>query len=73
MFSVYDTIFSSIGVFALGQIVVSNFLSPRHGGEFNLAFYGEFITGVVVISAVLTVLAMIGISRKDKEEYFGLG
>src|SRR5699024_9396884 len=31
------------------------------------------ITGVVVISAVLTVLAMIGISRKDKEEYFGLG
>lgn len=73
MFSVYDTIFSSIGVFALGQIVVSNFLSPRHGGEFNLAFYGEFITGVVVISAVLTVLAMIGISHKDKEEYFGLG
>lgn len=73
MFSVYDTIFSSIGVFAIGQVIVSNFLSPRHGGEFNLAFYGEFITGIVIISAVLTVLAMIGIARKDKEEYFGLG
>lgn len=73
LFSIYDTVFSSIGVFAVGQVIVSNFLSPRHGGEFNLAFYGDFITGVVIISAILTILAMIGIARKDTEEYFGLG
>lgn len=73
LFSIYDTVFSSIGVFAMGQVVVSNFIAPRHGGEFNLAFYREFITGVVVISAVLTILAIIGIWRKDREEYFGLG
>lgn len=73
LFSVYDTVFSSIGVFAVGQVIVSNFLVPRHGGEFNLAFYSEFITAIYIISAVLTVLAMIGIARKDREEYFGLG
>ncbi|XJS11663.1 MFS transporter [Aerococcaceae bacterium WGS1372] len=73
LFSVYDTVFSSIGVFAIGQVIVSNFIVPRHGGEFNLAFYQEFILGIMVISAILTILAIIGISRKDREEYFGLG
>ncbi|MGP6139058.1 MULTISPECIES: MFS transporter [unclassified Jeotgalibaca] len=73
LFSIYDTVFSSIGVFALGQVIVSNFLAPRHGGEFNTAFFTEFLGGVMVISAVLTVLAIIGISRKDRTEYFGLG
>lgn len=73
LFSVYDTIFSSIGIFAVMQVVVSNFLSPRHGDVFNLAFFREFLTIVIVISAVYTVLAMIGISRKDNIEYFGLG
>lgn len=73
LFSIYDTVFSSIGVFALGQVVVSNFLAPRHGGEFNQAFFTEFLGGVMLISAVLTTLAIIGISRKDRTEYFGLG
>lgn len=73
LFSIYDTVFSSIGVFAIGQVVVSNFLAPRHGGEFNQAFFTEFLIGIMVLSIVLTVLAIIGISRKDRTEYFGLG
>lgn len=73
LFSVYDTIFSSIGIFSVGQMVVANWLSPRHGGEFNLAFFTEFIIGICVISFVLTILAMIGISRKDNQAFFGLG
>lgn len=73
LFSVYDTIFSSIGIFSIGQIIVANWLAPRHGGEFNLAFFTEFITGICIISLILTILAMIGISRKDTKEYFGLG
>ncbi|AZP04510.1 MFS transporter [Jeotgalibaca ciconiae] len=73
LFSIYDTVFSSIGVFAMGQVIVSNFLAPRHGGEFNQAFFTEFLLGVMIISAVLTTLAIIGIRRKDRTEYFGLG
>lgn len=73
LFSTYDTIFSSIGIFSIGQMIVANWLAPRHGGEFNAAFFGEFITGLVILSFVLTILAMIGIARKVNKEYFGLG
>lgn len=73
LFSVYDTVFSSIGVFALMQVVVSNILIPRHGGEFNTGFFREFLTLVIIISIIATILAMIGISRKDNIKYFGLG
>lgn len=73
LFSVYDTIFSSIGIFALMQVIVSNFIAPRHGDVFNEAFFAEFLTLVMVVSAVYTILAIIGISRKDNIQYFGLG
>lgn len=73
LFSIYDTIFSSMGIFAGGQYLITNVLAPRHGGEFNLAFFGELITAVTIFSFIITILAMIGIARKDKKEYFGLG
>lgn len=73
LFSIYDTIFSSMGVFALGQFIISNVLAPRHGNEFNLPFFRELLFIVCSVSLVLTILAMIGIRRKDNIEYFGLG
>lgn len=73
LFTLFDSVFSSIGVFALGQYVVSNLLLPAHGNEYNLAFFSKFIPGVCAISLTLTILAMIGISRKDNVKYFGLG
>lgn len=73
MFSVYDTIFSSIGVLTLMQVVVSNWLVPRNGGDFTPEFFQEFLLLVTSLSAVLTVLAIIGIWRKDNKKYFGLG
>ncbi len=73
LFSVYDTIFSSIGVFTIGQYVISNILVPRNLNEFNLTFFRELIFIVMSLSAVYTILAVIGISRKDKKEFWGLG
>ncbi len=73
LFSIYDTVFSSIGIFAVGQFFVSNILVPRHGDEFNTAFFTEFLMIIMGISIGLTILAMIGIRRKDRTEYFGLG
>lgn len=73
LFSIYDTIFSSMGIFAGGQYLISNFLAPRHGGEFTLAFFRELIFVVCIVSLIITILAMIGIARKDRTEYFGLG
>lgn len=73
MFSVYDTIFSSIGVLTLMQVLVSQFLVPRNGGSFTPEFFREFLTIVMVGSFILTILAIIGIWRKDNKEFFGLG
>lgn len=73
LFSVYDTLFSSIGIISLGQVFVSNFLVPKHHNEFSMSFFAEFITIVCVLSFLLTILAMVGIAKKDCTEYFGLG
>jgi Na+/melibiose symporter-like transporter len=73
LFSVFDTIFSSIGVLTLMQVVVSNWLVPRNGGDFTPEFFQEFLLLITSLSAVLTVLAIIGIWRKDNKEFFGLG
>lgn len=73
LFTLFDSVFSSIGIFAIGQYIVTNVLLPAHGNEYNLPFFGTFIPAVAVISFVITILAMIGISRKDNVKYFGLG
>lgn len=73
LFSIYDTIFSSMGIFAGGQFLISNVLAPRHGNEFNMPFFRELIFIACTISFIITILAMIGIARKDTTEYFGLG
>lgn len=72
MFSVYDTVFSSIATMTLGQYVISNILVPRNG-EFNLTFFRELIFLTMGISVIYTIFAFIGISRKDKPEFWGLG
>lgn len=55
-----------------GQFVVSGFLVPKFG-NFTLEFFNVLIYGTIVISAILGLLAVIGIWSKDNKEYFGLG
>ena len=71
LFNISDGIFT-IFVFTGGQIYVSNFLEPKHGG-FTLEFFAEFVMIVIVVSAILAILASIGIAAKDRKEFFGLG
>ncbi|MFY9903083.1 MAG: MFS transporter [Trichococcus sp.] len=59
-------------LFTGGQIVVANFLVPKYGG-FTPEFFKVFIPGVMVISAILGILAVIGIAEKDNKQYFGIG
>ncbi len=69
------TIFNTIG--SLAGMGAMQFLAPilRSGvGDYNSAdFYAVFTPIGIVISVVLTVLAVIGIWEKDNEKYFGLG
>lgn len=50
----------------------SSYLVPKYGG-FTLPAMTEFSTTTVIASAVCTVLAIIGLWEKDREEFFGIG
>ncbi len=54
------------------QVVVAQLLIPKYG-NFTPEFFNVLITWVISISAVLAVIAIIGIWAKDRKEFFGLG
>jgi len=70
LFSIFDSTLN-IGVFTGGQVFVASYLVVKHGG-FTMAFFTEITTIIILAAAVFTVLAMIGIWRKDRKEFFGL-
>ena len=71
LFTVFNTVASLIG---MGLI---QFLAPiiagKLGGYNSAAFFNVMIPMSVIISAVLTLLAVIGIWEKDRPEFFGVG
>ncbi len=76
-FSLYDGIYNT-ALFSLVPLFVFNYLVPKHtvgqlNGLNNLAFHKELLLFAIIASGILTVLAMIGIAKKDKKEFFGLG
>ncbi|MBF0819166.1 MFS transporter [Streptococcus acidominimus] len=71
LFNVVDGIMTAV-LFSGSQIIISSFLVPKHGG-FTESFFTELMLGVILISAVLAILAVIGIWQKDNKKFFGLG
>lgn len=70
LFAIFDGIYNTL-LFTGGQVYVASHLVKKHG-DFNLGLFTELNTLAIILSAVFTVLAVIGISSKDKKEYFGL-
>lgn len=71
LFTVFNTIASLIGM-GLVQFLAP-ILSERFGGYNSAAFFDVMIPLAIIVSAVLTLLAVIGIAEKDRPEYFGVG
>ncbi|MGL5694059.1 MAG: MFS transporter [Peptostreptococcaceae bacterium] len=71
-FGLFDAIYNAIMMTGM-QMYVASYLVPKHGGFGNVEMYFELITLVIVGSAILTTLAVIGIWTKDRTEFFGLG
>lgn len=71
LFTVFNTIAS------LGGMGLIQFLAPvlggRVGGYNRAAFFDIMIPLAMVVSAILTILAIIGIWEKDRPEFFGVG
>jgi len=72
LFTIFNTIGSLVGMGvmqAVGPVLAGdNFI-----GDFNAAWFRLMTPIGIVISILLTILAVIGIWEKDNEKYFGIG
>lgn len=71
LFTVFNTVASLIGM-GLVQFLAP-ILGEKLGGYNSAAFFDFMIPLAVAVSAVLTLLAVIGIWEKDRPEFFGVG
>lgn len=71
LFTVFNLVASMVGMGAIQFI--APILRANVGDYTTPEFFDVLIPIAVVISALLTVLAVIGIWEKDRPEYFGLG
>lgn len=71
LFTVFNTVASLIGM-GLVQFLAP-VLGEKLGGYNSAGFFNVMIPLAVLVSAALTVLAVIGIWEKDRPEFFGVG
>lgn len=77
VFSMFNTVFGSLLQMVFPLIVV-NILVPKYtvgdtSAFYNVSFYRALWAVTVISSAILAVLAVIGLRRKDVPKYFGTG
>ncbi len=71
LFTIFNTVASLIGM-GLVQFLAP-ILQKSLGGYNSTGFYDVMIPLCVIVSAIMTVLAVIGIAEKDRPEYWGVG
>lgn len=71
VFTIFNTVASLIGM-GLVQFLAP-ILQKSLGGYNSPRFFDVMVPLAIIVSAVLTILAIIGIAEKDRPEYFGLG
>lgn len=72
IFSLFDGVYN-IFLFVGLQVYVANVLEPKHGSMYAQSLYEELIPVLIIISGILTLIAVWGIRKKDRLEFFGLG
>ena len=72
LFTVFNTIGSLAGM-GIMQVVGMVMAWDSFAGDYNATWYAIMTPIGIVISIILTVLAIIGIAEKDNEKYFGIG
>lgn len=72
LFTVFNTIGSLAGM-GLMQVIGMVMAWDSFAGDYNAKWYAIMTPIGIVISVILTILAVIGIAEKDNEKYFGIG
>ncbi len=70
MFNIYNTVASLVGM-GLIQVVAS--IWGGKVGYSTTTFFDVIVPLTIIISIVLTMLAVIGIAKKDRPEFYGMG
>ncbi|WP_067725668.1 MFS transporter [Oceanobacillus damuensis] len=70
LFAVFDGIYVTV-IFTLGQVYVASYLMGKYG-DFTIGLFTELNTLAIIVAATCTILAVIGISGKDRKEFYGL-
>jgi len=71
LFTIFNTIASLVGM-GLVQFLAP-ILEERLGGYNSARFFDVMVPLAIIVSAILTVLAVIGIREKDRPEFYGVG
>ena len=71
LFTIFNTIASLVGMGAMQ--VIAPIIADMGYGYTTAGFYRIFTPVGIVVSIVLTILAIIGIAEKDNPKYFGIG
>ena len=71
MFTIFNTVASLIGM-GLVQFLAP-VLQDSLGGYNSTGFYDFMVPLCIVVSGIMTVLAVIGIAEKDRPQYWGVG
>ncbi|MGL5973093.1 MAG: MFS transporter [Oscillospiraceae bacterium] len=71
-FSLYDGIYNTV-LFTISGVYISNVLVGKKYGDFTPELFKELINVTVILAGICTLLAIVGIAKKDKKEFFGLG
>lgn len=72
LFTIFNTIGSLVGMGAM-QFLAPIIAGDNIAGDYNATWFSIMTPVGIVISIVLTVLAIVGIWEKDQTKYFGLG
>ncbi len=72
LFTIFNTIGSLVGMGVM-QFVGPILAGDGFAGDYNASWFRIMTPIGVVVSIILTILAIVGIWEKDNEKYFGLG
>lgn len=72
LFTIFNTIGSLVGMGVM-QFVGPILAGDGFAGDYNSTWFAIMTPIGVVVSIILTILAIVGIWEKDNEKYFGLG
>lgn len=72
LFSIFDSAFVMVGYIAVGSVIIPG-LVKKYGTFYATGLFHEIWVLCATLSAILTVIAVIGIAPKDRKEFFGTG